>query len=147
MINECIKRLRKAADALDELLDVMPAHNGKAKRSISRTIDKNLSLAGAVKKYGEKEILDSFTQGYNDLELRRQKNLRKVNPEQEEGRFHRIIHEIPKKKKKHWTQTPAGRNKMSLAQKKMWANKKRKKAVLNPPYKDLITDVIGQKKK
>src|SRR6186713_1543602 len=135
MINECIKRLRKAADALDELLDVMPAHNGKAKRSISRTIDKNLSLAGAVKKYGEKEILDSFTQGYNDLELRRQKNLRKVNPEQEEGRFHRIIHEIPKKKKKHWTQTPAGRNKMSLAQKKCGPTRKERRPFLILPIK------------
>lgn len=40
MINELIKRLRKAADVLDELLESNPSHNGKAKQSILKAMAK-----------------------------------------------------------------------------------------------------------
>jgi hypothetical protein len=40
MINELIKKLRKAADVLDDLLDQNPSHNGKAKRAIHKAIEK-----------------------------------------------------------------------------------------------------------
>jgi len=90
MINEVIKKLRKAADALDELMDVMPSANIRAARSIRTKVDRNLKEEMA---YGKTPIL-----------------LKTMST-----------------KKKHWTQTKAGKKKMSLAQKAMWARRKEAK--------------------
>lgn len=43
IINEAIRRLRKAADALDELLDVMPDQNRRAAGAIGKAVTKNLN--------------------------------------------------------------------------------------------------------
>jgi hypothetical protein len=63
VINEVIKKLRKAADALDELMDVMPSANMKAARSIRVKVDRN--LGAATEKFSDKELLDVFADGYN----------------------------------------------------------------------------------
>ena len=40
MINELVKKLRKAADALDDLLESIPSNNHKAVAKIHKAMDK-----------------------------------------------------------------------------------------------------------
>src|SRR6185369_1609481 len=79
VINEVIKKLRKAADALDELMDVMPSANMKAARSIRTKVDKNLR----------------DERGFGKTPILIQGEWKAANKKQEEGRLSR--------KKKHWT--------------------------------------------
>lgn len=40
-----------------------------------------------------------------------------------------ILKSIKKQQKKHWTQTPEGRRKMSIAQRKSWREKREKRKI------------------
>ena len=97
-INEMIKKLRRAADTLEELLVSNPSANVKATRSIKKKIDENLA--------------DEMSWGKTPLNM-----MKGV-----------VTHKQFKKKwtskKKHWTQTPAGKKRMSLSIKAAHAKKK-----------------------
>jgi dTDP-D-glucose 4,6-dehydratase len=51
MLNEIIKKLRKAADALDELLETEPKHNKAVVTAIHKSIDKQIKERKKYKKY------------------------------------------------------------------------------------------------
>ena len=58
MINELIKKLRKAADVLDDLLDSFPENNKKAAKSIRKSMEISLNGSSPVvekRKYKKKK--------------------------------------------------------------------------------------------
>ena len=53
VINDLIKKLRKAADVLDELMDSFPTENRKAVRSIRKNMDLSLNMQKGQKSKAE----------------------------------------------------------------------------------------------